>query len=136
MKTINTTPARIMYEMAQVLESLWHTDSRIEDKTEQLRKLSEKVAAYSTREMLYGCGMCFNEMQRESEVLRTYASDMRSLVRKFASLCYLCEIVTAEELREQVLPLLLNSDDRFNEMGRDYLIKKGIEIYIREAGIE
>lgn len=135
MKTINTTPERIMSSMTDVLESIWHTDHRIEDKTEQLRKLSAKAAEYSTREMLYGCGMCFNEMQREASVMRTYASDLASLVRKFASLCYLCEITTPEELREQVLPELLKSDDRYNDMGRDMLIKKGMEIYIREACI-
>lgn len=135
METINTTPDRIMASMTDVLESLWHTDHRMQDKNEQIQKLAAKVADYSTREMMYGGGMCFNEMRRESDNLRAYASDLRGLVHKFSSLCFLCQITTPEQLRDEVLPELLKSDDRYNEMGRDMLIKQGLEIYIREACI-
>lgn len=133
METINTTPERIMALMTDALESIWHCDKRIEDKTKQLQQLAAKVADYSTREMMYSGGMCFKEMQRESDNLRSYANEMRGLVQEFGSLRFLCEIKTPEELREDVLPELLQSDKRYQEMGRDMLVKQGLEIYIREA---
>jgi hypothetical protein len=133
METINTTPERIMAAMTDVLESIWHTDHRINDKNEAIQKLAAKVATYSTREMMYGGGMCFNELQRQSDNLRNYASEMRGLVRKFGSLCFLCEIASPITLREELLPELIKSDDQYQERGRDMLLIKGMEIYIREA---